>query len=68
MIDMKRLFRNSDDSKIFGVCSGIANYLGVDPTLVRVVAVILLFISAGLAIPAYLVIAVIMPEKPKKIV
>jgi phage shock protein PspC (stress-responsive transcriptional regulator) len=62
---MKRLYRSYTDKKIAGVCSGIGEYLNVDPTVVRLVAVI-----GGLAtgiIPffvGYVIAWIIVPEAP----
>ena len=39
----KRIYKVEDDKKIFGVCGGVAEYLGVDPTLVRVIWAVLCF-------------------------
>ena len=58
----KRLVRTRDDQMIAGVCGGIARYLGVDPTLVRVAAVILLVVGFPAAIIGYLVAWAIMPR------
>ena len=57
----KRLLRSRDDRILAGVAGGIANYLDVDPTLVRVgfVAAVLF---GGLGIAAYLVLAVVTPN------
>ena len=56
----KRLTKSRTDKKIFGVCGGFAKYLDCDPTLVRLMAVLLTFgFGAGLAV--YLVAALIMP-------
>ncbi len=60
----KRLFKNTTNKVISGVCSGIAEYFAVDPTLVRLGVVALCVFSAGSACIAYIVAAVIMPEKP----
>jgi len=49
------------DKKIAGVCSGIAKYFGLDPTLVRLVAVALAIVSCGVAIIAYVAAWIIMP-------
>lgn len=60
-MEPKRLCRASIDKKICGVCGGIAHYLGVDSTVVRLVVVALAF--AGTAgFWAYLIAAIIMPE------
>ena len=58
---MKKLYRSSTDKKIAGVCGGIAEYMNVDSTIVRLVAVLLVFWGAGLL--AYIVAALIMPIK-----
>ncbi len=62
----KRLMRSSVDHKIAGVCGGIAEYLEVDSTIVRLVWVImaLLPIPVVPAIIAYFVAWIIMPEAP----
>ena len=59
----KRLYRTEGaNAKLFGVCGGIAEYFDIDPTLVRVVLVLLLF-AAGTGLWAYLVCALVMPKK-----
>jgi phage shock protein PspC (stress-responsive transcriptional regulator) len=58
-----RLAREPDDRKIAGVCSGLADLLGIDVTVVRVVAVVLAFITP-VALIAYLVASVVVPERP----
>lgn len=58
----KRLYKSREDKMLFGVCSGVAEYFEIDPTLVRLGAAILVFTSIG--IPAYIVAAIVMPEKP----
>lgn len=56
----KRLSR-SNNKMIGGVCAGIAEYLGLDPTIVRIVWVLLLFF-AGFGILLYLILWIIMPK------
>ncbi len=58
----KRLYRSRKDSKLFGVCGGIAEYFDVDPTVIRLIAVILLFVSFGWALLIYLAAAFVMPK------
>ena len=60
MSEPKRLYRSRDDRIIAGVCGGIAEYFGWDPTLVRIGYVLLFF--PGLFL--YLVMVVVIPEKP----
>ena len=62
----KRLYRSRSDVMLGGVCSGIAKYLEVDPTLVRLAFLLLLFIGMG-GLWIYLILWVIMPEEPKHV-
>lgn len=57
----KRLRKSSRDKKIFGVCGGIAEYLGIDSTWVRLAFIIFLF-TGGFSFPLYLALAFIMPK------
>ena len=57
----KKLYLSDDNRKIAGVCGGIAEYLNLDPTVVRVVWVIVALIF-GSGILAYLIAWLIMPK------
>ena len=59
----KKLYRSDKDKKIAGVCGGIGEYFNIDPTLVRLGAVLLGIFGCGLV--AYVVATIIMPEAPK---
>ena len=60
---MKKLYKANEGRIIDGVCAGIAEYLALDPTVVRVVwAIISCF--GGVGILAYIACAIIMPRKP----
>ena len=67
--ERKRSFTKSrTNRKIFGVCGGIGEAFGIDPTLVRIAFVIALIAAGGTAIPIYLLLAWLMPNaepKPK---
>ena len=63
MNNSKRLFRSNTDKMVAGVCGGLAQYLGVDPTIVRLV-MLLLFFTGGAAIPIYLIMWIITPLEP----
>src|SRR6056297_3148517 len=63
---MKKLYRSKTDRKIAGVCGGIGEYFGVDSTLVRLAAVVLIFAS-GAGLLAYLVAWAIIPERPSHV-
>jgi phage shock protein C len=59
----ERLYRSVKDSKIGGVCGGLAEYLNTDPTLVRVLFVLFtIFHGAGLI--AYIILWIAMPKRP----
>lgn len=57
----KRLLRSRTDRSLAGVCGGVAEYFGWDPTLVRV-AWIILTLLGGSGILLYLIMWVVMPE------
>jgi len=59
----KRLYRDSSDKFIGGVCSGIAAYLNVDPAIVRILFAIITFGGFGLGFVAYILLWIILPEK-----
>ena len=63
MTGQKRLFRSTQDRMFAGVCGGIAEYLDVDPTLVRLVFVALAFMGGPGPI-IYIVLMLIVPENP----
>jgi phage shock protein C len=60
----RKLYRSRHDRIIAGVCGGIADYLDVDPTLVRLLAVLLGLASLGTAVIAYLIVTIVVPEEP----
>ena len=57
---MKRL-RKSKERKLCGVCGGIAEYLGVDPVIIRLIWAVLVF-CVGTGIIAYIIAALVMPD------
>jgi phage shock protein C len=59
----RRLVRRRDDRMLGGVCSGVAEYLGVDVTLVRLVTVIGAILGFGTLILAYVVAWALLPEE-----
>jgi phage shock protein PspC (stress-responsive transcriptional regulator) len=61
---MKRLYRSRVDRKIAGVCAGLAEYLEVDPTMVRLIAAFLLIFTGFVPMTLIYIIAwIIIPEK-----
>ena len=63
MSDYKKLYR-SKDKKICGVCGGIAEYFELDPTIIRLLWIILGFFSCMIGVIAYLICALVIPEQP----
>ncbi|MCX4267039.1 MAG: PspC domain-containing protein [Lachnospiraceae bacterium] len=61
--DYKKLVRSKNNRMVCGVCAGVAEYFNLDPTVVRLLAVLAGVASAGTVMIAYLVAAVIIPEE-----
>ncbi|MCA9949430.1 MAG: PspC domain-containing protein [Anaerolineales bacterium] len=59
----KRLVRRSEDRMLFGVAGGVADYLNVDPVIVRLVFVLLALFGKGLGVLLYIVLAIVMREE-----
>lgn len=60
--DTKRLYRSKDDRMIAGVCAGLAEYINIDPTVIRLLFVLGL-IAGGATFMAYLVMMMVVPEE-----
>jgi phage shock protein C len=65
MSEQKRLYRSQDDRMIAGVCAGLAEYMDVDPTLVRL-AMVLFTLVGGSGFLVYVIAWIIMPERPEE--
>jgi len=64
--NVRQLHRSTTNRMIAGVCAGIGEFSNMDPTIVRLAAVLLLFLSGGGMIIAYLIMALIIPEEPAR--
>ena len=62
---MKRLYLSDTNKKFGGVCGGLGEYFEVDPTLVRVIFILIALLSLGLGVLAYLLMWMVIPRKPK---
>ena len=60
---MNKIYKSRTDKQLAGVCGGIAEYLNIDSTLVRII-VAALFFAGTLSLWVYIVAAIIMPEAP----
>ena len=62
---MKRLYKSKTDKMVSGVCGGIASYLNIDPTIVRVVwALVSVFSAAVPGLLVYIICEVVIPDEP----
>jgi phage shock protein C len=59
----KKLYRSEKEKIIFGVCGGLANYFEIDPVIIRMIFLFLLFTSNGVGLLLYLVLALIVPKE-----
>ena len=62
-----KFYLDKQNGKFMGVCAGIADYTGVDATLVRIGTVLLTVLGSGMTIIAYLVVGWIAPKKPREL-
>jgi phage shock protein C len=64
MAKMKRLYRSGKEKVLGGVCGGLGEYFGIDPTIVRLIWV-LFFLAYGAGVLAYIIAWIIIPKNPK---
>ena len=64
MTDIKRLYRSRHDRMISGVCAGLAEYLAIDPTIIRLLFVLGVF-AGGATFWAYIIMMIVVPEEPQ---
>ena len=60
----KRLYKSADNKMLAGVCGGVADYFGIDPTLVRL-GWVLFCALGGSGFLAYIIAAIIIPRNPQ---
>ena len=61
---MRKLYRNKQEGKLFGVCAGLADHFELDPVIFRVGFICALFF-AGVGVLPYLLLAIIIPNDPR---
>ncbi len=59
------LYRSRDDRMIAGVAAGVAEAIDADPSIIRVAWALLVFLTGGLALVAYIVMAIVVPQRPE---
>lgn len=62
MENVKKLYKSKDDRMVSGVIGGIAEYFGIDSTLLRLIYVVALFIGIGSPVFLYIILSVLIPE------
>ncbi len=60
----KKLYRSRKQRMIAGVCGGLGEYFGVDPTVMRVLFVVATVLGFGSSILIYLILLIVVPEEP----
>ena len=59
----KKLYRSVEGKKIAGVCGGLGDYFDIDPTIIRLIWLAMIF-AVGTGVLAYIIAWIIVPEKP----
>lgn len=61
---MKKLYRSQRDKKLFGLCGGLSDLMGVDATLLRILAIVITVVTSGGFILVYILAALVVPKEP----
>ena len=64
---MRKLYRSLSDKKIAGVCGGLAEYFKIDPTIIRIVFVVLLLPGGFPGLLPYAILWIVVPYAPKTV-
>lgn len=64
-MEYKRLYRSNKDSMLTGVCGGLGEYFNFDPTIVRLIAILLAFVTAFFPMfMIYIIMSIVIPKNP----
>lgn len=63
----KKLYRSRTDKKVCGVCGGLAKYMNMDVSIMRLIAVLLILFAGG-GLLAYIICALVIPEEPENVI
>ena len=66
MTSVKRLYRSSDNRVFAGICGGLGEYFDVDPTVVRVVYVLLSLLTAFMGVLLYIILLFVIPNRSEE--
>lgn len=61
---MRKLYRSTRDKKLFGLCGGLSEAMGVDATLLRILAIVLAVFTSGGFILVYILASLVVPKEP----
>lgn len=62
-MDNKKLYKNKQDTVLAGVCSGLAEHLNMDVSLVRILSVVVFLFTGSTIAIVYIVMAIVLPDK-----
>ena len=62
-----RFYKDKRNGKVMGVCAGIADYTGVDVTVIRILMFLALWLSGGSIVPVYIVAGMIAEDRPREL-
>ena len=62
-----RLYRSREDRVLAGVAGGVAEMIDADPSIIRIAWALLIFLTGGLALIVYIVMAIVVPERPDRV-
>ena len=60
----KKLYRSTTDKMLGGVCAGLGEFFGIDPTIVRIIYVLFTLLTGGFGLLFYLILLFVVPPKP----
>jgi phage shock protein C len=64
-MEYKRLYRSTRDAMVAGVCAGLGEYFNLDPTVVRLITILLAFVTGFFPVLiVYIILSVVIPRNP----
>ena len=64
-METKRLYRSNRDAMVAGVCGGLGEYFNIDPTIVRLITILLAFVTGLFPVfIIYIIMSVVIPRNP----
>jgi phage shock protein PspC (stress-responsive transcriptional regulator) len=60
---IKKLKRSQTNRMLAGVCGGVGNYTGIDPTIIRILFVLAAILGIGAPVIIYVIMAIVMPDE-----